>query len=411
MREQVQVWNRKMWERFSCSNINYRVLERVRGPQVFTYCITIDPTALSKVYGMAEQLAFAFGVDSVRIGRTRNLLNIELSLPKKLHSSILLRNLVQPARKTRITIGCTQTGSPVSVDFAGTRTSQTQIAGATGSGKTNTQRVILEMLARKNKPDDVGVMLIDAKGSPSWKAFSRLAHLIHPIILNVEDAIGGLAWVLAELLRRKDNGQSSPKIFVFVDETKLLIDTGGNAVSNAISTIASAGREMGIHLILATQYPLVGAVGGGAAKANLPVRLTGTVASAKESAIATGIPSAGAQKLAGHGDFLLNVGGGIPHRLCIGLQVEKDLETLRRWDNAPALDIGGFNLDNAPTTKATPLDPDHVAVAVTSGRGISYLKDTLRIGSAKATRVKNFAELLLAAMRQRGYGIRRLGEC
>ncbi|MBI3734807.1 MAG: DNA translocase FtsK, partial [Chloroflexi bacterium] len=64
------------------------------------------------------------------------------------------------------------------------------------------------------------------------------------------------------------------------------------------------GREAGIHIIAATQKPSSQAMSS-VMKSNFPTRLIGKVASADDARVAAGIGGTGAEKLGGHGDFLL----------------------------------------------------------------------------------------------------------
>jgi DNA segregation ATPase FtsK/SpoIIIE-like protein len=103
-----------------------------------------------------------------------------------------------------------------------------------------------------------------------WHGFEREAHLAHPIIGDSAQAVRALSYCLYELDRRKTTGQRTPQLFVIVDEVKEILDLDPAPVGETIRRIASLGRELGIHLVLSTQYPLVDALGGAIAKANLP---------------------------------------------------------------------------------------------------------------------------------------------
>jgi DNA segregation ATPase FtsK/SpoIIIE-like protein len=63
-------------------------------------------------------------------------------------------------------------------------------------------------------------------------------------------------------------------------------------------------------VIACTQKPTVDAIGS-LVKSNFPARLVGSVASAEDAKVASGLPGTGAEKLLGRGDFILVVKGEV----------------------------------------------------------------------------------------------------
>ncbi|WP_296895897.1 FtsK/SpoIIIE domain-containing protein [Thiohalocapsa sp.] len=223
---------------------------------------------------------------------------------------------------------------------------------------------------------------------------------------------------MTELYRRKRNGRVRPRLFIVIDEVRELLDLGGEPVAEAIRRIAALGREMGIHIVLATQHALVDALGGSVAKANLPLRLTGRVADSNAAYVATGVKSSGAEALQGNGDFLLTLAGET-HRLQIAKLGNRELGRLERTEHTPMLDFGDYDPDRVldvaedvdgddsgePGRPPDPLDPEHVAIALASGRGITWLREELGIGQAKATRVRGFALAISEKLQDLKYGL------
>ena len=74
--------------------------------------------------------------------------------------------------------------------------------------------------------------------------------------------------------------------------------------------LTQRGRGAGVHVIGCTQKPTVDAIGS-LVKSNFPVRLVGSVVSAEDAKVASGLPGTGAEKLMGRGDFLLVVKGEV----------------------------------------------------------------------------------------------------
>jgi S-DNA-T family DNA segregation ATPase FtsK/SpoIIIE len=104
--------------------------------------------------------------------------------------------------------------------------------------------------------------------------------------------------------RRDLSGRNSPRIVVFIDELADLMIVGGRSVEGPLTRLAQRGREAGIHLVACTQRPAASVIGG-LIKSNFPVRVVGSVASAEDAKVASGLPRTGAERLLGRGDFLI----------------------------------------------------------------------------------------------------------
>lgn len=63
-----------------------------------------------------------------------------------------------------------------------------------------------------------------------------------------------------------------------------------------------------MHVVACTQKPTAKAIGS-LVKSNFPLRVVGSVVSAEDARVATGVAGSGAEKLLGRGDFLLVVKG------------------------------------------------------------------------------------------------------
>lgn len=395
-------------------NVVYQQTDAVRGPQVFAFRLRLaDPNDLSKVLRLEEQLALTMNVDAVRVARCKGAIDVEISLPKAFHRALPVKALDRKG-KTWVALGQTPTGTPVHVNLAGTRTCHALVSGMTGSGKTVTEQLIAWTLAQDNEPSKVNLLLIDGKGGRAWWGFKKAAHLAHPVIGETTKAIEALTWALVELDKRKEQDKMGQRLFIIVDEARELLEVGGEPVEEAIQRITALGRELGIHLILATQHALTDAVGGSIAKANLPLRLTGRVSDANAAYVATGIKNSGAEALQGNGDFLLTL-AGTSHRLQVAKLGNRELGKLERTDTTPQIDFGDYDTtrvldvtednDNGRGRLADPMDPEHVAVALASGRGITWLANELSIGSTKATRVREFALSVSEKLTELGHTI------
>ncbi|RIK38679.1 MAG: DNA translocase FtsK [Chloroflexi bacterium] len=261
-------------------------------------------TKVSKVAGLAEEIALALGSSGVRVYRQQGAIHVEVprANPAPVRLLPLCHTLGQAPPATAV-LGIEETGTPLLLRLSSPDVVHVLLAGTTGSGKTALARTVLASLALFNAPVMLRFLLID----PKQRGFSPLRALPHVeggIVHPAESATAQLRSVVAEMERRDKAGLNSPTLVVAIDELADLLQTGGKTVETLLTRLTQRGREAGIHLLACTQKPTAALIGG-AMKANFPVRLVGAVASRDEARYATGIKESGAEKLAGKGDFLL----------------------------------------------------------------------------------------------------------
>ena len=157
-----------------------------------------------------------------------------------------------------------------------------------------------------NHLGEVQLVLVDPKGR--GPALARLPHLLCPPLSEAPAIAERLDWLVEEMARRDREGISSPHLVLAVDELAELAAVCGSRALDALTRLCQRGREAGIHVVAATQKPASSRLGPHL-KANIHVRLVGSVASADDARVATGLPASGAERLAGRGDFLLVVRG------------------------------------------------------------------------------------------------------
>lgn len=390
-------------------NVHYRIRGAVNGPRVIALHVIVNPRYAAKIMGMSEQLSMAAGLDretTIRIDRGRaGALSVEIPKPSELWHNFPITAL-PPRRGLRATVGLDVEHRPTLVDFSDPLTPHAGIFGTTGSGKTNAQRLLVYDLASQNEPGDVQFILIDTrKRGSGWRPFYHLPHLLHPVITDDGTALRALAWGVAEVDRRAKSGRTCPRVFVCLDETQALLDQ--EQFVKPIADLSAVGREFGIHLLAAMQNPTAKQLGDTAIKRNLTTRLVGKTDSADSARVATGIGGTGAERLIGAGDFLLVQPDGV-RRLTTALLTEGDTDRLPRAESIGYIDLAQYEdvdhvLDVVDVKRADPLEPDHVLVALATGRGITWLAKKLGIGSTKARRVKEFADAIREAGIKRGY--------
>jgi S-DNA-T family DNA segregation ATPase FtsK/SpoIIIE len=137
-----------------------------------------------------------------------------------------------------------------------------------------------------------------------------LPHLKYPVVREVSEAGYVLSGLVKLMLERDREGIREPRVVVAVDELADLVLAGGQGIARSIMRLTQRGRGAGIHVIGCTQKPTVDAIGS-LVKSNFPVRLVGSVVSAEDAKVASGLPGTGAEKLLGRGDFLLVVKGEV----------------------------------------------------------------------------------------------------
>ncbi|MBW7884597.1 MAG: DNA translocase FtsK [Caldilineaceae bacterium] len=281
------------------------VVSGIVTPRFIQFKTRLHPdTKVSKVTGLAEEIAMGLGCRQVRIARHGALIHIEL--PRAHPTAVRLLPLSQSLHAIpayTAVLGIEESGEPLLLRLTAPDVVHVLIAGTTGSGKTGLARGLLASLALNNRPDDLHFLLIDPKG----RGFGPLATLPHAtlgVITNQDDATHALLGAVKEMEQRDRSGRNRPLLVVAVDELADLLEVGGKRVESALTRLAQRGREAGIHLLACTQKPTAQLIGS-AMRANFPIRLVGAVAGRDEARYATGIRDSGAEKLEGKGDFLL----------------------------------------------------------------------------------------------------------
>lgn len=177
---------------------------------------------------------------------------------------------------------------------------QTLIAGATGSGKSTLQRVMLASLLASTTPNELEVFLLDMKNE-DLLPFRNAPH-VRAFAGDLDKASAVIAYAFSQLKKRIDTN-AGRRILLVIDELMLLNFGDSRIMQEWIPQIISIGRSKRIHIWAATQHPLASIVGS-VIKANFTVRLVGNVGNAAASNVATGISGYDAHLLPGAGSFL-----------------------------------------------------------------------------------------------------------
>jgi S-DNA-T family DNA segregation ATPase FtsK/SpoIIIE len=246
---------------------------------------------------------------------TSDRAHIAIQAARAARELVTLRQTVQRLRPDRTpttaALGLDDAGRPVIVDIA--KMPHMLIAGATGSGKSVALNTILCSMLYCATPVMTQYIMIDPK-QVELSAYAGLPHLATPIITSAQEAVNTLQSVNAAMDQRyramaskrtKSGAEAGyPNMVIVIDELADLMLTSKKAVEESIIRIAQLGRAAGIHLLIATQKPVVSVVTG-LIQGNIPCKLALQTASTGDSVRILG--HKGAESLLGRGDAWLKL--------------------------------------------------------------------------------------------------------
>jgi DNA segregation ATPase FtsK/SpoIIIE-like protein len=308
------------------------------GPTVTQY--EVQPATgvpVKRITALSNDLALALAAAPIRIEAPipgKSAVGIEV--PNKTASIVSLKEILQSPHfvpgpdKLLIALGNDVAGHPVVTDL--TRMPHLLIAGATGSGKSVCLNVMIASLLLQATPFELRMLLIDPK-RVELSSLNGIPHLLVPVIVEPEKAVGALKWATVELERRykifaekgvrniqaynaaarQDGFEPMPYICIVIDELADLMMIAAGDIEELICRIAQLARAVGMHLVVATQRPSTDIITG-LIKANIPSRIAFAVSSQVDSRVI--LDTGGAEKLLGRGDMLyLPVDAGKPIRI------------------------------------------------------------------------------------------------
>jgi DNA segregation ATPase FtsK/SpoIIIE, S-DNA-T family len=425
---------------FKNFGFNVRVVEIETGPVIAQYEVELEAgLRLAKISNLADDLAIALRVPSVRIVAPipgKNTVGIEV--PNENRQLVRLREVIEETNgrakrmKIPIYLGKDVSGNPMTIDL--TTLPHLLIAGRTGTGKSVCLNSIIVSILMSRGPDEVRMLMIDPK-MVELNGYSKLPHLMHPVVTDMRKAEAILAWSVDKMeeryqllskagvrhvtvynqlgeeeLRERIQPESEehwkqiprqlPFIVIVADELADLMMTAGKEVEQHIIRLAQKSRAVGIHLILATQKPTVDVITG-LIKSNLPARIAFQVASRVDSRVV--LDEMGADKLLGNGDMLFLLPGTSTLLRGQGTYLSDDeitrvvdyvgtddpqfageLMQLKTKDELEALGAGG--LKNRDDLYETAVD-----IVIRERRGsVSLLQRALGIGYGRAARLVDF---------------------
>lgn len=425
---------------FQDFGLNVKVVEIDTGPVITQFELELEKgLRLSKVTALADDLAIALRVPSVRVVAPiagRNTVGVEV--PNDVRVMVRLKELLQTCRQDfdgkgiPIFLGKDVSGKPLVVDMC--KMPHLLIAGRTGTGKSVCLNTLILSMLLSRSPEQVKMLMIDPK-MVELSPYSRIPHLMHPVITDMKKAEAVLGWAVDKMeerydllarvgvrhldsynqlgkekvLRKLDIDPDSdeadlipetmPYIVIIADEMADMMMTSGKDVEAHIIRLAQKSRAVGIHLVLATQKPTVDVITG-LIKSNLPARISFQVASRVDSRVV--LDEMGADKLLGNGDLLYMAPGTSTLRRAQGTYVSDDevnrvIEFFA--DQQPEYDQELMSLNVSSTSSkggkgsGEPRDRDDlydqaVEIVIREGRGsVSLLQRALGVGYGRGARM------------------------
>lgn len=327
--------------------VKAHIINACHGPAVTRYDLEPAPgVKVSKITGLAEDIALSLAAPSVRIEPIPGKAAIGIEVPNDKLEGVPLRDVLDNDRfykaKSKLTVGLGMdiSGQAIFADLA--KMPHLLVAGTTGSGKSVCINSLITSILFKAKPDEVKFILIDPK-MVELSNYNGIPHLMVPVVTEAKKAASVLNWAVQEMEKRyakfaetgvrkmesfnhKFPEEKMPSIVIIIDELADLMMVAPHDVEDAICRLAQKARAAGIHMVLATQRPSVNVITG-IIKANIPSRIAFAVGSQVDSR--TILDHGGAEKLLGKGDMLFApVGSTKPTRVQGAFVSDDEVERL-----------------------------------------------------------------------------------
>ncbi len=387
---------------------------------------------VGKIKTLEHDIALNMEAKSIRIiapipGKAAVGIEIPNSKPQEVSFKEVLSSYLQQGGNFKIpmVLGKAVSGELVVCDL--TKLPHCIIAGATGSGKSVCINSIVMSILMLMRPDEVRLLMIDPK-KVELTPYSKLPHMIAPVITEPEAAANALGWLVKEMEKRYEilkitgvrniesfnkrtpssDEQNSiiqipaklPYYVAIIDELADLMMVSSQDIETPIARIAQMARAVGIHLILATQRPSREVITG-LIKANFPARIAFKVASRVNSQII--LDDTGAETLLGYGDMLFLLPGSSQLIRAQGVYVRDEeingvIESILR-QSGPQYLIESFEkirlIDSSRDTEAeldSLFEEAKNIVFSTGNASTTFLQRKLKIGYARAASIMDQLE-------------------
>ena len=379
---------------------------------------------VQKIKTLEDDIALNMEAKSIRIiapipGKAAVGIEVPNPQPQEVSFKEMLKSYLAGPKKFKIPVllGKQVNGEWVMSDL--TKMPHCIIAGATGSGKSVCINTIVMTILMTSKPDEVKLVMVDPK-KVELTPYTRLPHMLAPVITEPREACLALNWLVKEMERRyeifKQVGarnieafntrkideemekglkievpQKLPYLVAIIDELADLMMVSSSDIETPIARIAQMARAVGIHLILATQRPSREVITG-LIKANFPTRISFKVSSRINSQIV--LDDIGAESLLGNGDMLF-LPPGVSHLVRAQgayIRDEDIAEVVKKCEEQmpPNYVINSFSqvVDFSEEEDDAPSDPLYEqakeVVVSTGNASTTFLQRKLKLGYARA---------------------------
>lgn len=337
--EELKTNAKKLVDTLRSFRVDGTVVEISKGPTVTRY--ELRPAAgvkVNQITGLADDIALSLAAKGVMVAPIPGKSTIGIEISNSSPSVVTLREVLETQEflnhpsKIAVALGKDISGKPVIMDLA--KMPHLLVAGATGAGKSVCINTLIMSILYKADPNEVKLVMIDPK-QVELGVYNGIPHLLIPVVKDAKKAAGALNWAVTEMTERysefernnvrniqgynelmEANGtpeKKMPQIVIIIDEFADLMMVAPSDVENYVCRIAQLARAAGMHLVIATQRPVVKFITGNI-KANVPSRISFMVASVRDSQ--TILDMGGAEKLVGKGDMLyMPVGETRPSRM------------------------------------------------------------------------------------------------
>jgi len=316
-------------------NIDGKVAEFTVGPTFTRYAVQLAPgVSGNKVENLSLDLQRSLEAITLRIENPipgKPYIGIEVPNPKRrtvnLKELLNREEYLNPKKPLTFPVGLDVEGKAKYISVLDLP--HGLVAGASGSGKSVFLNSLVLSLILKNTPEELRFFIIDPK-QVDLQAFSKIPHLLAPIVQDPQTGIESLKWMIQEMNNRfslfrlahvpnlkeyKKARELNPElpnipyIVMIIDEAGDFLMTGGNEAMNLVTMLIQKCRAAGIHMFISTQKPIAKIIST-AIKSNASARFALTVASQTDSLII--LDEGGAEKLLGNGDMIFShpEGGG-----------------------------------------------------------------------------------------------------
>jgi len=417
-----------------------RVVQIDTGPVITQFEIELEAgLRVSRVMSLADDLAIALAVPSVRIvapipGKTTVGIEVPNDRRVVVRLSEVIASVEPSTRPSKIPLylGKDVKGTPMVFDLADMP--HLLMAGSTGTGKSVCLNAMILSILMTKRPDEVKMILVDPK-KVELSQYKKIPHLMHPVVTDMKKAESILAWAcekmderyellrraevrniqgynqlgaaeLLERMRPEDQEEQKripthmPYIVIVADEMADLMMTAAKEVEQYIVRLAQLSRAVGMHLILATQKPVVDVVTG-LIKGNMPARISFKVASRGDSRVI--LDEIGADRLLGNGDMLFLIPGTSQIVRSQGTYVsdaelKRVCQYLERYPVEFSREVMQHQVSGAPgkdrsagLKERDELYEPAIEIVIREGRGsCSLLQRALGIGYGRAARLVDF---------------------